>query len=148
MGPRLVEQLRRALEAREEVLFAYLFGSRASGRTHLHSDVDVAVYSEPRSLDRLDRAAPWGYVAEVSGRLSEALETDDLNVVILNHAPPLLADRVARNGYLLFSRDESRRQRWIVETKSRYCDLAFLRRQLRRGLMERVRTGRFGARTE
>lgn len=146
-GSSLVERTQRALEAREEVLFAYLFGSRASGRTHLHSDVDVAVYIEPRSLDRLDRAAPWGYLAEVSGRLMEALETDDLNVVILNHAPPLLADRVARNGHLLLSRDESRRQRWIVDTKSRYCDLAFLRRHLLHALAERVRTGRFGART-
>jgi len=92
----------------------------------------------------LDRAAPWGYVAEVNGSLMEALGIDDLNVVILNRAPTLLADRVARSGCLILDRDKLRRQRWIVETKSRYCDLAFMRRRLRRALEKRVQSRRFG----
>lgn len=140
----LAGQLGRLLEVREEIIFAYLFGSTATGRTHRRSDLDLALYVKPRTLERLDRTAPWGYVAELSGSLMEALGRDDVNVVILNHAPPLLADRVARSGHLIFSRDESYRQGWLVQTKSRYCDLAFLRVRLRRALEERVRSRGFG----
>ncbi len=140
----VAESLRRALEAREEVIFAYVFGSTAAGRPHRQSDVDVALYVEPRALDCADRGSAWGYVSEVSRPLMGALGTSEVNVVILNRASPLLADRVARSGRVILSRDEARRRRWLVETKSRYCDLAFLRTLLRQALEERVRSGRFG----
>ena len=43
----LEQNLARALGPRAEVLEAYLFGSRATGRAQLHSDIDVAVYVDP-----------------------------------------------------------------------------------------------------
>lgn len=70
----------------------------------------------------------------------------DVDVVLLQRAPPLLAERIARTGTLIGSRDEARRVRWLVETKSRYCDLGPLRRLLDRAVAERVRSGRFGTR--
>jgi hypothetical protein len=92
----------------------------------------------------LEQAAPWGYVAEVSGPLIETLGMDDVNVVILNRAPPVIADRVARSGRVVLNRDDHFRQRRVVETKSRYCDLTFLRGLMRRALEERVRSRRLG----
>ena len=57
--PDLVARLADALEEREEVLEAYLFGSRARGRQRPGSDVDVAVYvDEARAED-----GRWGYRA-------------------------------------------------------------------------------------
>jgi hypothetical protein len=51
----LAERLGRAVDRREEIIFAYLFGSRAMGRTHRRSDVDVALFVEPRTLDDWSR---------------------------------------------------------------------------------------------
>ena len=141
-----MERARAALAERSEIVFAYLFGSVATDRTHRSSDTDLAVYVEPDEYRRLDRSAPYGYLAEITGALTDALATDDVNVVILNDAPPLLADRVARDGLLILSRDDDRRLSWLVRTKSRYCDLVFLRRKLERALEERIRSGRFGVR--
>src|SRR5919106_662417 len=42
---RLREAASQAFEG-EPVIFAYLFGSQATGKTHARSDVDVAVYVE------------------------------------------------------------------------------------------------------
>lgn len=140
----VMRRLHAALGERGEIIFAYLFGSVATGATHRFSDVDVAVYVEPDAYERLDRSAPYGYLAEITGVVSEALDDDDVNVVALNDAPPLLADRVARDGRLILSRDDATRQDWLVRTKSRYCDLRYLRRLLRRGLEQRLRAGRFG----
>ena len=47
--PGLVARLAGALEGREEVLEAYLFGSRARGRQRPESDVDVASMSTRRA---------------------------------------------------------------------------------------------------
>ena len=43
-----------ALAPRGEVLEAYLFGSRASGRAQAHSDTDIAVFVEEHALRRRD----------------------------------------------------------------------------------------------
>jgi predicted nucleotidyltransferase len=42
----LLRESARAVFEAEPVLFAYLYGSRVTGRTHRFSDVDVAVYLE------------------------------------------------------------------------------------------------------
>ena len=44
----LCARVARALEARPEVLDAYVFGSVARGEAQLHSDIDVAVYLDRR----------------------------------------------------------------------------------------------------
>ena len=135
----VLEKLRAALADRSEVVFAYLFGSRSRGPSHPLSDVDVAVFTQPAEPD-----VEWEQRLELIGVVSRALARDDVDVVLLRHAPPLLAERVARTGTVILSRDEPRRLRWIVETKSRYCDLRPLRTHLDRALAQRVRAGRFG----
>jgi hypothetical protein len=108
----------RALRDRLEVLEAYLFGSLARGEAQAHSDVDVAVY-----VDRaLARDAPFGYAAELTGVLMAALGRNDVDVVILNDAPPLLYGRVLRDGVRLFSRDMRATTVREGQAMSRYCD--------------------------
>lgn len=112
----LLDQIRDALISRPEILEAYLFGSRARGDAQPHSDVDVAVYAE--SIPD----APFGYAAELATELMSALGTNDIDVVILNQAPPLLYHRVLRDGVRVFARDlvaTTGREGYAL---SRYCD--------------------------
>lgn len=97
----LVERLRRTLEPRVEILEAYLFGSHARGGAHGRSDVDVAVYVD----ETLAEASRFGYQAELTTHLMDALGTNAVDVVVLNTAPPLLYHRVLRDGVRLLSRD-------------------------------------------
>jgi predicted nucleotidyltransferase len=108
----------KALERRSEVLEAYLFGSQVSGRAQAHSDVDVAVYldeSEPR-------ASSYGHAAELGSDLMAALGRNDVDVVILNRAPPLLYHRVLRDGIRILSRDLRATTTREGYALSRYCD--------------------------
>ena len=140
-----IDRLKAALEARREVLFAYLFGSGYTGRRHKLSDVDVGVFVDWSKCEDHGESQTeiesWGHLCAA---LQDALGRDDVDVVLLHRAPPLLAERVIRNGTVIFSRDEARRIRWIVDTKNRYCDTRFLRRMLDETLSDRVRSGRFG----
>lgn len=121
----LATRLKDALEARDDIFFAYLFGSQASGRTHPRSDVDVAVWlREP--YDRESFRPLLGVI----GALTSALHRDDIDVVILNEAGLRVAFQ-ALHGQLLFSRDEDVRIRAEAAIMSRYHDrLPYIRRHL------------------
>lgn len=114
----LATRIADVLEPRPEILEAYLFGSRARGEGHAHSDIDTAVY-----IDRA-AAAPglFGYQAELTTALMGALGTNSIDVVILNDAPPLLYHRVLRDGRRLLSRDLRATTTREGRALSRYCD--------------------------
>lgn len=126
------------LEPRPEILEAYLFGSCARGDAASHSDVDVAVY-----LER-EPEAPFGYESELTAELMRALGTNRLDVVVLNRAPPMLYQRVLRDGVRLFSRELSATTVREGRALSRYCDFAIQLAKVDAGFAERVRRGDFG----
>jgi hypothetical protein len=107
-----------ALQTREEVLEAYLFGSWANGRQQRHSDVDVAVYVDPQGIGD----TPFGYDSELTAGLMSALGTDRIDLVVLNRAPPVLYHRVLREGTRLLSRNLSSTTTREALALSRYYD--------------------------
>ncbi|NOY91843.1 MAG: nucleotidyltransferase domain-containing protein [Deltaproteobacteria bacterium] len=112
----LVARIRRSLSARSEVLDVYLFGSQARGDAQAHSDIDVAVYvaEEPES--------PFGYAADLTAELMSALSTNAVDLVVLNHAPPLLYHRVLRDGVRVYARDLKETTIREGQALSRHCD--------------------------
>ena len=115
---RLVSRLRAALKPRSEILEAYLFGSRARGESHAGSDVDVAVYIDEAHVEH----GSWGYPADLTSYLMDALNTNDVDVVVLNRASPLLYHRVLRDGIRLLSRDLRATTTRAGMAMSRYFD--------------------------
>jgi predicted nucleotidyltransferase len=114
----LEHRIAQALEPRGEVLEAYLFGSQATGRAQAHSDIDVAVYvSDPRAP-----GGGYGYAAELAAHLMRALGTNDVDVVVLNRAPPVLYHRVLRDGRRILARDLRATTTREGYALSRYCD--------------------------
>lgn len=79
------------------VAAAFLFGSQARDAVHAGSDVDIAVL--------LDHSAPTEplRVVRFINELIDLLGREDIDVVLLNSAPPLRQHRVARDGQVLFA---------------------------------------------
>ena len=128
----------RHLSGRPEIEAAYIFGSVASGRTRKNSDIDIAVL-----VDRRVRPSRMlKYRLELMADLGSALRRSDVDVVILNEAPPLLAHRVLSKGKLVFERSASARIRFQVRTASLYLDLVPLFETHIRYLKRNVREGR------
>ena len=114
----LLAGLANALEGREEILEAYLFGSQARRQAQPHSDIDVAVYiDEARAGD-----GAWGYQAQLTTDLMVALGSNDVDVVVLNKASILLYHRVLRDGVRLMSRDLKATTTRAGQALSRYFD--------------------------
>jgi predicted nucleotidyltransferase len=78
-------------EQRTELVL--LFGSAASGTMHKRSDIDLAFLFE----------GPVDILA-LTNKVIQLLRTDNVDVVDLRHAPPLLRYLVAKNGRVLYER--------------------------------------------
>lgn len=108
----------RCVSRRPEIQAAYVFGSVAAGRVRTESDVDIAVL-----IGRQPTAGLLTYRLALMADLGSVLRRSDVDVVILNEAPPLLAHRVLSRGTLVFERSASARVRFQVSTARRYLDL-------------------------
>jgi predicted nucleotidyltransferase len=106
------------LAGRPEVLAGYIFGSLASGRARPNSDVDVAVLVSPAIMKR----ALSKYRLRLMADLGAALHTFDVDVVLLNTAPPALAQNVIKSGIVVSERSRADRVRFHVETLNRFLD--------------------------
>lgn len=92
---------------------AYLTGTLANRTSFGHlSDVDIAVLL----MDQIKSDQFFDYQLYFLSELSKRLETDSVDVVILNQASLLLKLQVIKYGQILFSRDE--KQRVMFETKA------------------------------
>ncbi len=136
----LLQRLAAVLAERPEVCEAYLFGSRARGEEQPHSDLDVAVYVDPRRLP----GAPFGYEATLSAALMAALGSNRVDVVMLNDAPPLLYHRVLRDGVRLLARDAMATTTREGRALSRYCDWLPQLRKIDAAHAARIASGAFG----
>ncbi len=115
----LESRLVAALTPRAEVLEAYLFGSHAAGSAQPHSDVDVAVFVDE---SRCPPGSIYGYTADLTTVLMAALGLNPIDLVVLNHAPPLLYHRVLRDGSRILARDLHATTTREGYALSRYCD--------------------------
>jgi predicted nucleotidyltransferase len=125
------------LESRRDVLAAYIFGSIVTGRARHDSDVDIAVLVS----DKVMRRDSFQYRLGMMTELMRILKRDDVDLILLNKAPSLLAHRVLKKGKLIFERSASARVAFQVRTVNRYLDsqpmrnlyLAYLKKHARKG---------------
>lgn len=125
------------LQTRPEIQAAYLFGSIVTGRTRKDSDVDIAVLV----VESVMRRDPFRYRIDLMAELMSVLKRDDVDLILLNQAPPLLAHRVLSKGKLIFERSPSARVAFQVQTVNRYLDtqpmrnlyLSYLKKHAREG---------------
>jgi uncharacterized protein YutE (UPF0331/DUF86 family)/predicted nucleotidyltransferase len=96
-GRELIDRLRDALEKDENILLAYLFGSRATGKASSISDFDVAVLLKDSSLAGIGRV-----LFSVSKALG--VNEDVVDILDLSKAPLRLKARVLKEGVKLVDR--------------------------------------------
>ena len=132
------------LSSRAEILLAYVFGSAARGGVHALSDVDVAVLVDEKELREAERGMPWGYQASLTGELTGILRRNDVDLVLLQRASPLLKYEIVRFGELLFCRGEGMRIDFEVRVRREYLDTEHLRGIQRSYLYEDIKAGRLG----
>lgn len=125
---KLTDAIRRALQARPEVAFAYLHGSFLTGGPY--RDVDVAVWLDPA---RVPASAWTRYAVDPPAALHLELRVP-VDVRVLNAASVAFRYR-AQKGQPLVVRDPELLAEFRARTWDEYFDfLPFARRYLREAL--------------
>jgi predicted nucleotidyltransferase len=130
--------LRELFEAEEpHVISAYLFGSHAQARAHRESDVDIGVLLDWKAFP--DAASRFEARLRLSSAIGRALGRRDVDVVVLNDAPPQLARAIMADGQLLFCRDAEAAHAHRRTVLSRAADLEPFLRRTRRTKLAAIR---------
>jgi len=101
-----VERLMRYFEGEPSVLLAFLFGSRARGVSRAVSDWDVAVYFLPAEYMEIEIETEYPQEKQIWSDLVDILETDHVDLLVLNRARAVLVYNVLRTGTPLILRDK------------------------------------------
>lgn len=122
------EAVLRFCERNPCVIAAYVFGSRAEGREHGESDLDVGLL-----LERGADGAAGRFAVRVRASADLAVDTGlPTDVVVLNDAPATLARRIVVAGRRVYCRDAEAEHAFVRDAQLRAADLEpFLRRTRR-----------------
>ncbi len=140
LTPEQVEQMLKALGDRCRklpVILLYLHGSHARGTQSALSDLDLAVLLEPEA------ARDQRTHADVLFALQETCERDDVDMVVLNTAGPIIADHVIRQGRLVYARDDKERIVYEAHVIKMGLDFRFFSRVYDDALFGQLREGRY-----
>lgn len=133
----LFPKLKKELKKDKNILFAYIFGSYGKGKITPLSDVDIAVYL-------VNVKEYFNEKLKIIGKINEILETDEVDLVILNEANLSLQFEVIKTGELLFCKNKNLRIKFITKVVDLYCDFEYHRKIQNYYLMKRIKEGRYG----
>ena len=105
------------LKSESDIAFAYLFGSLAQGEPKPLSDVDMAIYLSGET-DIAERKL------EILGRLMDLLETDEIDLVVLNTAPLTLRWKTLETRRVLVDNLPFVRHQYESLTMRKYFDFS------------------------
>ena len=111
---RLMKYLTEVLKKRNDVVFAYVYGSFAEGLPF--HDIDVGVY-----ISEIKKEESTLYSLELAQRFSNELRIP-IDVRVLNFAPVLFLYHVIQ-GNLISERNEEIRMHFVEQIVQRYLDL-------------------------
>jgi uncharacterized protein YutE (UPF0331/DUF86 family)/predicted nucleotidyltransferase len=102
-----IKELKRYFKRKPSVILAFLFGSQAKNLAKKISDWDIGVYFQPKEYLELETE-----IEEYPGEkgmwsdLVDILETDDVDLVVLNRAKASVVYPALREGFPLVIKDK------------------------------------------
>jgi predicted nucleotidyltransferase len=114
---KLIPEAVTYLKSHPKVVFSYLFGSLSKGKPSPLSDVDIAVFLK-MAENVADRKI------EILGRLIDILETDEIDLVVLNTADLPLVMGILKNKKLIVDKDPFARHLFESLVMRKYFDFS------------------------
>lgn len=106
--------------SRLPVLFAYIFGSALSDNIREDSDIDVALFFDPKSSKQKQSDARLT-AHELIGKIFD-VPTEALDITILNQAPLALRLAVINEGLVLMEKNHQERVKFEMKVLREYDD--------------------------
>jgi predicted nucleotidyltransferase len=114
------KKIKTILENRNEILFAYIFGSFITSEKY--QDIDIAFFVNQGFDFKNLETYPFGYEAAIIGSLSLGLKTDKVDIILLNSADLLVSTQIYNSGKLLFDKDKLLRVKIENSARKEFID--------------------------
>lgn len=114
----LISRLAEFFKSREYVELAYLFGSHSKGKQGPLSDIDIGVYLS-RKMDKKER---FEKRLELIGSICTLLQTNNLDIVVINDSPPVLNFEIIEPNCLIYEKTHDLKVEVEVSIMSAYYD--------------------------
>ena len=111
------------LQSMPDILFAYLFGSFGRGKRLPLSDVDIAVYLKEPTVVQEKKM-------QILGALVDILQTDEVDLVVLNSAPLPLRMRILESKKVVVDHEPFLRHQFESLTMREYFDFSIKEREI------------------
>ena len=103
------------------IVSVYHFGSRAEGRAHRESDIDIGLLMHREILPT--RKHRFEASLRIGAELAALFSDDRVDLVVLNDAPPLLGRRIITEGRRLVCRDPEIDHAFVRDVQLRAADI-------------------------
>ena len=113
-----MKRLRAFIRKQKYVKVAYLFGSAAKGELGPLSDIDLAFLLD----ERLSKGRRGDKLLFLINSISDILNTDRFDVVIMNDMPLLFKFNIIKHGQVIGCKDNSERVMFETHIMSEYLD--------------------------
>ena len=110
----VLEKIENVIKNREEIIFAYIFGSFTGNE--IFNDIDLAIYIDERNILTKDIF----YEIELSNQVEESIKIP-VDVIVLNRASDFILHRVLK-GLLIKNSDDDMRINFITTHWKSYLD--------------------------
>lgn len=115
----IIKKLSTYFSKQKNVEFAYLFGSKASGKSGKLSDVDIAVFLN----ENLNKEERVNIQLKLLSEIIDLLKTDEIDLVVMNDISLLLRYNIIRYGKIL--KDNEKRIKTEAKILSEYLDMKY-----------------------
>lgn len=113
----LIEELRKFLNAQEEIVFALLYGSMvAPDVQEKYGDIDLAIYVKPERLKESEHILESKIEVELCRYLTfRALNFPPIEVLAINNAPYSFSAKLLKGKYIILKENEEALTDFIEE---------------------------------
>lgn len=123
------ETLKNYFKKEQGVVALYLFGSHAKKSKRAPEDIDIAVLYERGS------APDPRQILEMQESLSGLLKKD-VDLVVMNHANPILKHQIFREGKLLLNNNPSHLNEFFARSLTEYDEIKRVRRPIEQSILK------------
>ena len=131
----IIDKLTQFLKEREEILFAYIFGSFVSKENY--HDIDIAVFLRSDFDKNNYTEFPYGYESKLLSELNILLKYK-IDLLVINNANITIVKKIINNGILLFSKADKKRISFENHIRKLYIDAENLRKIKKRYLQRKI----------
>lgn len=118
---RIISIIKDGLEARDDIIFAYIYGSLIDPEMTFYRDIDVGIY-----VADMEKAKEWNYDIRIGVDIEKVLRREGFSIPVdvraINSSDVLYVHKVIQ-GRLLFVKDEDIWADFVVDVSMRHGDI-------------------------